>query len=126
MNVIILSFLGQYYITQINSKLEKIGNDISKIADFQDNEFKSRVFSLIKHTERIANYQAEIIENDELRLSKISQLDNLEEECTKLLGQANLTLAGFAQKNDLDYDAYENVLKEACGGASELAGEHHL
>ena len=68
MNVIILSFLGQYYITQINSKLEKICNDISKIADFQDNEFKSRVFSLIKHTERIANYQAEIIENDELRL----------------------------------------------------------
>ena len=38
---------------------------------------------------------------------------SLEEECTQLLGQANLTLAGYAKKNDLDYTAYEKELKEA-------------
>ena len=48
-----------------------------------------------------------------MRLSKITQLDNLEEECTQLLGQVNLTLAGFAKKNDLDYASYEKKLKEA-------------
>ena len=105
--------VGQYYMTQINSELEKIGNGISKVSDFQGNEYRSRVFSLVSHVKKIAAFQAEIIENDELRFSKISQLDSLEEECTKLLGQANLTLAGFANKSDLDYEAYELELHTA-------------
>ena len=105
--------VGQYYMNQINSQLEEIGDKISKISDFQDNEYRSRVFSLIAHVKLIADFQAEILENNELRLSKISQLDNLEEECTQLLGQANLTIAGFAKKNDLDYPAYEKEIQEA-------------
>lgn len=105
--------VGQYYMTQINAELGEISDGISKISDFQDNEFRSRVFSLVAHVKKIADFQIEIIENDELRLSKIAQLNSLEEECTQLLGQANLTLAGYAKKNDLDYTAYEKELKEA-------------
>lgn len=86
---------------------------ISQIQDFQDNEYRSRVFSLVAHVKKIADFQTEILENDELRLSKISQLESLEEECTQLLGQANLTLAGFAKKTDLDYDGYEKALGNA-------------
>ena len=105
--------VGQYYMTQINAELGEISDGISKISDFQDNEFRSRVFSLVTHVKKIADFQVEILENDELRLSKIAQLDSLEEECTQLLGQVNLTLAGFAKKNDLDYASYEKELKEA-------------
>lgn len=105
--------VGQYYMTQINSELEKIGNGISKVSDFQDNEYRSRIFALVSHVKKIAAFQTEIIENDELRFSKIAQLDSLEEECTKLLGQSNLTLAGFANKSDLDYEAYERELHTA-------------
>ena len=78
--------VGQYYMTQINAELGQISDGISKIADFQDNEYRSRVFSLVSHVKKIAEFQVEILENDELRLSKIAQLDSLEEECTKLLG----------------------------------------
>lgn len=105
--------VGQYYMTQINAELGQISDGISKIADFQDNEYRSRVFSLVSHIKKIAEFQVEILENDELRFSKITQLDSLEEECTKLLGQANLTLAGFAKKNGLDFEAYEKKLQEA-------------
>ncbi|MSA98539.1 hypothetical protein GKG03_02445 [Finegoldia sp. BIOML-A3] len=105
--------VGQYYMTQINAELGEISDGISKISDFQDNEFRGRIFSLVAHIKKIADFQVEILENDELRLSKITQLDNLEEECTQLLGQVNLTLAGFAKKNDLDYASYEKKLKEA-------------
>lgn len=105
--------VGQYYMTQINAGLGEISDGISKISDFQDNEFRSRVFSLVAHVKKIADFQVEILENDELRLSKIAQLDSLEEECTQLLGQANLTLAGYSKKSDLDYAAYEKELKEA-------------
>lgn len=105
--------VGQYYMTQINAELGEISDGISKISDFQDNEYRSKVFSLMAHVKKIAHFQVEILENNELRLSKIAQLDSLEEECTQLLGQANLTLAAYAKKNDLDYEAYEKELKEA-------------
>lgn len=105
--------VGQYYMTQINTELGEISDGISQIQDFQDNEYRSRVFSLVAHVKKIADFQTEILENDELRLSKIAQLDSLEEECTQLLGQANLTLAGFAKKTGLDYEAYEKALGNA-------------
>jgi hypothetical protein len=105
--------VGQYYMTQINAELGVISDGISQIQDFQDNEYRSRVFSLVAHIKKIADFQTEILENDELRLSKISQLDSLEEECTQLLGQANLTLAGFAKKSELDYEDYEKALGDA-------------
>ena len=105
--------VGQYYMTQINAELGLISESLSKVSDFQDNEYRSRVFSLIAHVKTIADFQVEILENNELRLSKISQLDSLEEECTQLLGQANLTLAGYAKKKDIDYKTYERELNEA-------------
>lgn len=104
--------VGQYYMTQINAELGEISDGISKISDFQDNEYRSRVFSLVAHVKKIADFQVEILENNELRFSKISQLDSLEEECTQLLGHANLTLVGYTKKTDLDYNAYEKELPE--------------
>lgn len=103
----------QYYMTQINAELGLISESISKVSDFQNNEYRSRVFSLIAHVKKIVDFQVEILKNNELRLSKISQLDSLEEECTQLLGQANLTLAGYAKKKDFDYKTYERELEEA-------------
>lgn len=105
--------VGQYYMTQINAELGEISDGISRISEFQDNEFRSRVFSLVAHVKKITEFQTEILENDELRLSKIAQLDSLEEECTQLLGHVNLTLAGFTKNNELDYVSYEKELKEA-------------
>ncbi len=104
--------VGQYYMSQINNELEKISDGITKIADFQDNEYRSRVLSLVAHVKKIADFQGEILENDELRLSKISQLDRLEENCTQLLGQANLSLVGYTGKYDLDYSSYEKETQE--------------
>lgn len=105
--------VGQYYMAQINAELGLISESISKISDFQDNEYRSRVFSLIVHVKRIADFQVEILENNELRLSKITHLDRLEEECTQLLIQANLTLMGYTKKIDIDYNTYESEIKEA-------------
>ena len=102
--------VGQYYMTQINSELKIISNGISQLQNFQNNEYRSRVLSLVTHVKKIADFQTEILENDELRLSKILQLDSLEEECTQLLGQANLTLIDFTKKSELKYKEYENIL----------------
>lgn len=105
--------VGQYYMSQINAELGQISDGISKISDFQDNEYRSKVFSLMAHVKKIADFQVEILENEELRSTKIQQLDSLEEECTQLLGQANLTLAEYTKKTDIDYATYEKELPDA-------------
>lgn len=104
--------VGQYYMEQINSQLDEINEGISGIQNFLDNEYKSRVFSLVSHVKSIAEYKAEILENDELRLSKIVQLNSLEEEATQLLGQANLTIAQLTEKDAMNYGEYEKTVKE--------------
>ena len=104
--------VGQYYMKQINAELDVISEGIDQIQNFQDNEYRSKVFSLVAHVKRISNFQSEILENDELRISKIYQLDSLEKDCAELLGQANLTLADFTNKNKLSYKEYEKVIAE--------------
>ena len=105
--------VGQYYMNQINTELTEISDGILKIADFQDNEYKSKVFALNAQVKKITSFQVEVLENQELREVEITKLNSLEHECIVLLGQANLTIAGFAKKKDLDYDQYEKELNEA-------------
>ena len=104
--------VGQYYMNQINAELDVISEGIDQIQSFQDNEYHSKVFSLVAHVKRISNFQSEILENDELRISKIYQLDSLEKDCAELLGQANLALADFTNMNKLSYKEYEKVIAE--------------
>ena len=104
--------VGQYYMKQINAELDVISEGIDQIQSFQDNEYRSKVFSLVAHVKRISNFQSEILENDELRISKIYQLDSLEKDCAELLGQANLALADFTNMNKLSYKEYEKVIAE--------------
>lgn len=103
--------VGQYYMTKINTELKMINDGISQIQSFLDNEYKSKVFSLIAYIKKIIDFQTEILENDELRLSEILQLDRLEKKCTELLGQAHLTLIDLTKRVDLDYKMYEKTLE---------------
>lgn len=104
--------VGQYYMKQLNDEISELNDGVEKIGGFQDNEYRSKVQSLVSHIQSITNFQVEIIDNDELRLSKIYQLDDLEMECTQLLGQANITLAKFTEKTDIKYSKYEEVINE--------------
>lgn len=99
--------VGQYYMSEINSKLSAINDGISEIQDFQNNEYKSRVFSLVTSVKTIADFHEEILENDELRISKINSLERLQEECMQLLEQANLTISCISKKQDLKFKKYE-------------------
>ncbi|MCI5997329.1 MAG: hypothetical protein SOR31_01125 [Parvimonas sp.] len=105
--------VGQYYMSQINNELDKINNNLSEIKNFQDNEYKGRVISLVSHVKNIADFKVEILEDNDLRILKINKLDRLQEECTKLLGQANLTIEGYSKKTDLKYDEYVKIVGES-------------
>ena len=105
--------VGQYYMTQINAELSKISDGLDKISSFQDNEYKSKVFALVAQVKKISAFQIEILENEALRKSEIDHLNKLEDQCLELLGQANLTVADYAKKKELDYVSYEKEVREA-------------
>lgn len=105
--------VGQYYMTQINDRLDSITDGMDKIAVFQDNEYKSKVYALVAEIQKCSTFQVETMENDELRNRELAHLKNLEHECAQLLGQANLTLQDYAKKSGLDYEKYEKYVGEA-------------
>ncbi len=105
--------VGQYYMSEINSKLEKISDKIDKIADFQNNEYRSRVLNLVRDVKEISEFQGEILENDILKVTKLASLDRWTDECAQLLGQANLSITNYVEKQNLSYEEYATAVKEA-------------
>ena len=105
--------VGQYYMSQINSKLEEVSEGINRIESFQDNEFRSKVFALVVQVKEKSEFNSEIINNEEMIKSEYIHLKELEQECIELLGQANLTLADFTKKKELDFKAYEEEIQRA-------------
>ena len=105
--------VGQYYMSQINNQLEYINASIEKIADFQQTEFKSKVYALVAEIHKASIFQVETIESDELRNRELTFLKELEHQCAQLLGQVNISLQNISNKTGLDYKMYEKNINEA-------------
>ena len=104
--------VGQYYMSEINSKLETMNKNISKISDFQEKEFKSRIISLISLVAEVSQFSTEIIENDELRIQKLQVLENKKADATELLTQVNEMILSFSQSNSKpNYKEYEKLVE---------------
>jgi hypothetical protein len=100
--------VGQYYMSEINSKLEIMNKRIDKISDFQERQFKSRILSLISRVGEISQFSSEIMEKDEQRNIKLTTLENLKGIATELLGQVNLTITDISQKSpNPSYQEYQ-------------------
>ena len=81
--------VGQYYMSEINARLDLIKDNISKISDFQEAEYRGKVIALITNVQASSQFQFEIVENSEMRLQEISKLNQYETTCAELLAQAN-------------------------------------
>ena len=104
--------VGQYYMKQINSELLEVNNGISRISEFQDNEYKSKVLALMTQVKRMSDFKTEILENTELRKEEIIRLQSMEKECIELLGQANLTVEQLSSGEHSEFDSYSKKVTE--------------
>lgn len=104
--------VGQYYMSQVSDNLIKINKSLQEIASFQQNEYKSKILALVNQLERASHIQPASLENEEYRRDMLRRLDNWEDNCVQLLGQANLTIADFTHENHLKYEDYEKMLPE--------------
>ena len=104
--------VGQYYLTQISSDLNKVNKGLNRISNFQDKEYQSKVFTLVAQIQEIARFQVKILENEELRMSEIDNLNRWKKECVQLLEQACLMVEDFTNNQNLKYEEYESLLPE--------------
>jgi len=103
--------VGQYYMTEINNKLESIGKTLDKVSEFQDRQFKSEIMSLLARVSEVSQFSAEILENNEIRTLKLNVLEDLKGIATKLIGQVNIEIEDIAKKGSiLSYQDYQKAV----------------
>lgn len=105
--------VGQYYMAQINGRLESVEEGIGKISEFQNVEYRSAVYALVAAVKKSSTFRFEVMENDELRIRELSYLKERENEYAKLLGHANITIEQISKKRGLDFDGYEAAVRTA-------------
>lgn len=112
MNVASL-IVGQYNLSQINTKLEEISLGVNRIEGFLEDEYGGKIDALIAQIIIISKYQFDIVEKPELRKETLSSLRDHEQKCIELLGQANKAIRRYANRDYKNYDDYRDTLYEA-------------
>lgn len=104
--------VGQYYMKQINDELADMNSNISKLANFQMAEYKGKVLTLMTQVKRASEFQAEILEDNNLRNEEIQRLQGLETTCMDLLNQANVTISELSSKEGESFEKYDKLMSE--------------
>lgn len=104
--------VGQYYMKQINGKLEDLNSNISKLADFQMAEYKGKVVTLLMQVKRASEFQAEILEDSNLRNEEIQRIQGVETTCMNLLNQANVNISDLSSKAVKSFEQYDKLINE--------------
>lgn len=105
--------VGQYYMSEINGRLEALNESVNSLGDFNEAEFKSRILSLIAHVGEISQFSAEIMEDETECTIKRHSLEHLRRDATELLGQVNIAMSGIMQKGaSPKYKEYESAVRK--------------
>lgn len=103
--------VGQYYMNEINNKLEDIKNDINEISDYLDSEYQGKVMHIVSKLKEITDNKIEILNNEFSTKKRYDEMIDLESECGILLGQANDEINKKIPNEDIEYKEYEKKLK---------------
>jgi len=104
--------VGQYYMAEINSKLENIENSINDISDFLDSGYQSKLMYIVSKLKEIIDNKVEILNNSVSTKKRYDEIIDLEKECTILLGQANEKLKKEIPDNEVDFKNYKSILEK--------------
>ena len=104
--------VGQYYMAEINEKMETIQHDIKNISTYLDSEYQGKIEHIISKIKEIVDNKNEIINNEFSRDKRYDEISREEENCTIMLGQANNNISDLIENDKLDYKKYESTIKE--------------
>ena len=104
--------VGQYYMAEINSKLENIENNINEISDFLDSEYQGKLMYILSKLKEMIDNKVEILSNSVSTKKRYDEIIDLEKECTILLGQANEKLKNEIPDNEVEFKVYKFSLEK--------------
>lgn len=104
--------VGQYYMNEINNKLDDLKEDINLISDYLDSDYKSRIAYIVSKLKEVIENKTEILSNEFSINKRYDDILELESDCSKLLGQANEMIKNNIKEVDIDYKKYEKQLKQ--------------
>jgi len=104
--------VGQYYMSEVSSRLIDINKNINVIGNYQQREFKSRIMALINNVEEISSFSSEILVNPELRQRELHQLNGYKNDTVQLLEQVNITIQEETTENITKIQEYQSKVNE--------------
>ena len=104
--------VGQYYMSEVSSRLIDINKNINVIGNYQQREFKSRIMALINNVEEISSFSSEILVNPELRKRELHQLNGYKNDTVQLLEQVNITIQELTNENITKIQEYQSKVNE--------------
>ena len=104
--------VGQYFLKQINKQLDAISDNVKRITDFLENEYLSKITSLIKQIKKHSEIGAESLFNETDRVVKLTSLADMENNCVQLLDQATISIAKLSLGQVADLKDYQNQVAE--------------
>ena len=102
--------VGQYYMTQINNRLDQISEKLGKVISVQNAEIKGKIQALVLEIQKSSVFQYETLQNNEVRNRELIHLKSLDHECAELLGQVNAILQDITSNTNLKYKGYEDCV----------------
>lgn len=104
--------VGQYYMNEINNKLDDLKEDINLISDYLDSDYKSRIAYIVSKLKEVIENKLEILSSEFSINKRYNDILELESDCSKLLGQANEMIKNNIKEVNIDYRKYEKQLKQ--------------
>ena len=93
-------------LKKANDKLDDINQSVSRISDFQEAEYESKVSTLISFIQTTTQFQSETLKDKELRNRKLSSIENQQITCVQLLKQANSSIKREMAKEQKSFKNY--------------------
>ena len=104
--------VGQYYMQQIDSKLSDIARSVDQIMESIEIQYKGSVTSLIESVHSVSKFQLSSLQNDELRSRELDHIQDLKDECQKLLSEAESKIELILGSDLSTYNQYATKTKE--------------
>ncbi|KRL97253.1 hypothetical protein [Liquorilactobacillus satsumensis] len=105
--------VGQYYMTEISSKMDDLNSSITEIKESQQSEFKSKIRALIVNLKDCARFSVEILNDVETRTVHRNTLMNYRDTATQLMEQVNDEISFLLTNSDINkFDGYLKKVNE--------------
>ena len=81
--------VGQYYMAEIDNKLESLNENVEEIKEFLNNERLAKVKNLITNVSIVSKYKDEILSNNQAITQELAKLSDYEEKASDILTHIN-------------------------------------